>query len=89
MDPQQTFRYLVLVMRTPAFDPAQIDAHGRFLAGLRTLGRIELQGPFSDRSGGAYLLRADSLAEALGIAARDPLVVSGSSRAQVYEWSAT
>lgn len=88
MNTNSRCRYLVLVMRTPAFDAALIEAHGRFLDGLRAEGRLELQGPFTDKSGGAYLLRAGSLADAQAIVARDPLVLSGSSRATIHEWVA-
>jgi uncharacterized protein YciI len=82
-------RYLVLVMRLPAFDAAVIEPHRRFLDELRADGLLELQGPFTDKSGGAYLLRATSLARANAIVARDPLVTSGASRVCVYEWAAT
>jgi uncharacterized protein YciI len=81
-------RYLVLVMRNPGFDAALIEAHGAFLAGLREQQRIELSGGFGDQSGGAYLLRADSLDTARDIARADPLHVSGSSEVRVYEWNA-
>jgi hypothetical protein len=50
-------RYLVMVMRNPQFDATLIAAHGAFLDDLRRQGRLELAGPFSDGSGGAYLLR--------------------------------
>lgn len=81
-------RYLVLVMRTPAFDAALVDAHKRFLAELREQGRIELSGPFGDRSGGAYLLRAASQEEAVEFARRDPLHEAGASTIRVHEWQA-
>lgn len=81
-------RYLVLTLRTPAFDASQIEAHRRFLDALRAAGRLELQGPFTDQSGGAYLLRAGSLDDARTIVARDPLVTSGSARASIHEWAA-
>jgi uncharacterized protein YciI len=81
-------RYLVLVMRTPVFDAALVDAHKRFLAELRDQGRIELSGPFGDRSGGAYLLRAASQEEAVEFAQRDPLHASGASTIHVREWQA-
>ena len=84
-----THRYLILVMRTARFDVAAIELHQRFLDELRARGVLELQGPFADRTGGAYLLRAQSLADAQAIAARDPLIVTGSSRASVYEWMAS
>lgn len=80
-------KYLVVTLRTPAFDAAVIDPHGRFLDALRALGQLEAQGPFGDGSGGAYLLRVGSLAEANAIVARDPLIASGASRATVYEWT--
>ena len=55
-------RYLVLTLRRPDFDPAMIEPHYAHLDALRRRGLLELAGPFSDRSGGAYLLRAESVA---------------------------
>ena len=81
--------YLVLAMRTPRFDASAIEPHRRFLDELRAQGRPELTGPFTDKSGGAYLLRAQSLAEANAIVARDPLVMTGASQVSVYEWAVT
>jgi uncharacterized protein YciI len=80
--------YLVMVMRRPQFDPAVVPAHQRFLDELRAQGRVERSGPFGDRSGGAYLLRAGDQAEAHAIAARDPAHVSGGWNVTVYEWQA-
>lgn len=81
-------RYLVLALRNPDFDPAVVEPHQAFLGELRAAGKLELAGPFADKSGGAYLLRADSPEEAAAIAQRDPLHTSGSSRVTVYEWNA-
>ena len=81
-------RYLVLLMRNPDFDTALIGAHRDFLASLREQGRIELAGGFADRSGGAYLLRAASVAEASAIALSDPLHLAGASTVTVREWIA-
>ena len=81
-------RYLVLVMRTPRFDAALIGPHRDFIARLRAEAKLELSGGFGDGSGGAYLLRVDSLDTARAIAAEDPLIVHGSSLATVYEWNA-
>lgn len=81
-------RYLVLAMRRPQFDPAVVPLHRQFLDALRAQGRIELVGPFGDKSGGAYLLRAESLEEALAIAHRDPCHASGGWDITVYEWQA-
>lgn len=81
-------RYLILVMRSPTFDPALVGDHLRFLDELRAQERVELSGGFSDQSGGAWLLRAESLAEATSIAERDPLHLHGSSALTVREWNA-
>jgi uncharacterized protein YciI len=81
-------RYLVLTLRRADFDPAMVEPHHAHLSALRSRGLLELAGPFSDRSGGAYLLRTDSLEAARDIAWADPLHVSGSSDVHVYEWNA-
>lgn len=80
--------YLVMVMRRPQFDPAVVPAHQRFLDELRAEGRVERSGPFSDQSGGAYLLRATDLAQAQAIAQRDPAHVSGGWDVTLHEWQA-
>ncbi|RPE74708.1 YciI family protein [Vulcaniibacterium tengchongense] len=81
-------RYLVLTLRTPQFDPAAIGPHYAHLERLRAQGRLELAGPFSDKSGGAYVIRAASLEEARALAHDDPLHSRGASQVSVYEWDA-
>jgi uncharacterized protein len=81
-------RYLVLARRTPGFDPAVIGPHQAHLDVLRAQGRLELAGPFSDKSGGAYLLKAADLDEATQLAWTDPLHTSGASDVTVFEWNA-
>lgn len=81
-------RYLVLTLRRPAFDPAAVGPHYAFLEELRRSGRLELAGPFADRSGGAYLLRAENLAAAEALAQSDPLHLTRSSQITVHEWLA-
>jgi len=81
-------RYLVLAMRRAQFDAAVVPLHQQFLEDLRAEGRIELSGPFGDKSGGAYLLRADDMAEAKAIADRDPAHTSGGWDITLYEWVA-
>lgn len=82
------FKYLITTFRTPQFDPSVIPAHYAFLDGLRECGQLELAGPFTDKSGGAYLIRAANLEEAKTIAFSDPVHTSNSSIVTVYEWSA-
>jgi uncharacterized protein YciI len=81
-------RYLVLLIRRPGLDPAVVPLHLAFLDDLREHERIELSGGFSDKSGGAYLLRAVDLAEANAIVQRDPAHVSGCWDITVREWLA-
>jgi uncharacterized protein YciI len=81
-------RYLVYLLRRPDVDPAVVPLHIAFLDDLRTQGRIELSGGFSDKSGGAYLLRADDLAAAQAIVQRDPAHASGGWTITVHEWQA-
>ena len=81
-----THLYLVLAMRTERFEASAGEAHLAFLDDLIGQGLLELTGPFTDRSGGAYLLRAADLATATRIAHGDPLHTSGSSTLTVHEW---
>ncbi|GAB2559969.1 YciI family protein [Rhodanobacter koreensis] len=82
-------RYLVILLRKPHVDPAMVSAHRDFLAELRAQGRNEMNGPFGDGSGGAYLLRANDLDEAMAIVQRDPAHTSGGWEITVHEWQAS
>jgi uncharacterized protein YciI len=81
-------RFLVLTLRRPDFDPAVIAPHYAHLDRLRAEGVLELAGPFPDRTGGAYVLRVETLGQAQEIAFADPLHVSGASDVSVREWTA-
>lgn len=81
-------RYLVILFRRPHVDPAVVPLHQQFLEDLRAQGRNEMSGSFGDKSGGAYLLRAESLDEATDIAHRDPAHTSGGWDVTLYEWHA-
>lgn len=81
-------RYLVLTERTLGFQPYALQEHYAFLERLREAQLLEMAGPFSDKSGGAYLLRAANLAEATAMAHQDPLHMRGFSRLSVREWDA-
>jgi uncharacterized protein len=60
-------------MRTAQFNHAAIEPHQVFLSRLRQSARLELSGPFTDQSGGAYFLRAENIEEAQALALSDPL----------------
>ena len=79
-------RFLVLTLRTPQFDPLVIAPHYSHLEALRERGALEAFGPFTDKSGGAYLIRAESLDEARAMAFADPVHATGSSKVMVREW---
>ncbi|HTC26092.1 YciI family protein [Dyella sp.] len=81
-------RYLVLLIRRPQVDPAVVPLHQQFLEDLRAEGRNEMSGPFGDKSGGAYLLKAASMDEAREIVFRDPAHTSGGWDITLYEWHA-
>jgi len=81
-------RYLVMVMRNARFDPAAVQPHRDFLEGLRAGGRLELSGGFADGTGGAYLLFAEDLAQAMATVHADPAYVSGGWDFTVHEWHA-
>lgn len=73
------FRYLVTTFRTPQFKSTVIDEHYEFLDRLRQQGQLELAGPFTDKSGGAYLIKAANLEEARALAFSDPVHTTKSS----------
>ena len=81
-------KYLVLTIRKPRFDASFVPAHYDFLQSLRDRGLLEHAGPFTDRSGGAYVIRADSLDSARELAHHDPLHLHDCSEVTVREWDA-
>jgi uncharacterized protein YciI len=87
-DPPALKRILVVTRRQPTFDPSVVPAHYAFLDELRSQGRLELAGPFSDKSGGAYIILAEDLSAGAAIAHRDPVHTTGSSILSIHEWSA-
>ncbi|MEO8367084.1 MAG: YciI family protein [Pseudoxanthomonas sp.] len=84
---KQVTRYLIMAMRKPEFSDEVIAPHLDFLDALRIEGKLEMTGGFSDKSGGAYVLKAASLEEAQALVAMDPLATSASSVITVYEWN--
>ncbi len=81
--------FLILALRTPDFDAEVLPPHRAYLEALRIRGRLAAHGPFLDQSGGAYVIRADSLAEAEAVAAADPLSHSGAAEMAVWAWDLT
>ena len=79
-------RYLLLTTRTAQFNPEDLPGHYEHLESLKQRGQLELSGPFSDKTGGAYLIQATSWEEAVAIGNADPLIKGGSSTVVVKEW---
>jgi uncharacterized protein YciI len=82
-------KYLVLTIRKPGFDDAVRPDHSAFLQSLRDRDILEQAGPFTDRSGGAYVIRTGSLKQAQALAEQDPLHVRNCSTVTVLEWEAS
>ncbi len=78
--------FLILALRTPDFDPQVIAPHLAYLDELRSRGLLAVSGRFIDQSGGAYIVRAESITEAEAIAAADPLASAGASELAVWAW---
>jgi uncharacterized protein YciI len=81
-------RFLFYNQRTDRWTADVLPHHLAYLADLRAAGKIELSGGFADGSGGAVIIRAESLEEAQSIAANDPITKRGTHRITVYEWLA-
>ena len=81
-------KYLVMTMRKPHFDDRYVLAHYEFLQDLRARGILEQSGPFTDKSGGAYVIGAENIEQARQISERDPLHLNDCSEIIVREWNA-
>ena len=81
-------RYLIITTRKPSFQLSAVTDHFAFLDTLRARGQLELSGAFTDKTGGAYVLLANTLEEATDIAFADPLNTTNSSAIMVHEWAA-
>lgn len=77
-----------MAFRNPSFQISVIEEHHAFLNQLRDKGTLELSGPFTDKSGGAYIIKAENFEQAKKIAFEDPLHLTNSSKITVYEWKA-
>ena len=75
-----------MTFRNPSFQISVIEGHYAFLNQLKARGILELSGPFTDKSGGAYIIKAENFEQAKEIAYTDPLHLTNSSKVTVYEW---
>ncbi len=81
-------RHLILAMCRPQLDLAVVPHHAACLDDRCAWSLLELVGPFDDPSGGACLLRAANLAEAMAVVHNDPAHLSGGWQLAAHEWQA-
>jgi uncharacterized protein YciI len=84
--------FLVIYKAGPAWKadvPAdrQLRDHGRYMFDLHQKGAMKAGGPFTNGTGGAALITAESLAAAQAIVDADPAVTSQVFTAEVHAWS--
>jgi uncharacterized protein len=84
--------YLVIYRAGPAWkadvpDSEQLRDHGRHMFGLHLKKALKMAGPFSDTTGGAAVLEAESLTAAQALVDADPVVSGKIFVAEVHSWS--
>ncbi len=80
-------KYLVFIERRPHFSGNSIPKHREYLNSLRDQQSLDLAGGFTDQTGGAYVLRADSLEDAINIVKNDPMYIENECTYHVKEWN--
>jgi uncharacterized protein YciI len=84
--------YLVIYRAGPAWkagvaEGEQLRDHGRHMFGLHIKKALKMAGPFSDTTGGAAVLEAESQAAAQALVDADPAVAAKIFVAEVHSWS--
>jgi uncharacterized protein YciI len=79
---------LTIIVDRALYEP-HLPAHFAYLRELKARGALLLSGPFTDRTGGMVLVRADSREAAEALAQADPLVANGVDRYELREWLIT
>lgn len=64
----------------------RLDQHQKYLAALHDNELIVMGGPFEGKSGAMVIVRVNTLAQAQGIASRDPAVIDEVLEAEVTPW---
>ncbi|MFD3744173.1 YciI family protein [Nocardia sp. NPDC058633] len=82
-------KYLVMAERTAKFDASVIEPHRAFLQELLAEGQLQESGGFTDGTGGAYVVLAESRAAATALVHADPLHTTGASTLTIHEWEIT
>ncbi len=86
---KKTFIILLKIVVDRATYEPYLPDHLAYLQTLKQQGTLLLSGPFTDRTGGMVMVRANSREDAEAIARADPLVQRGVDTCEVREWLIT
>lgn len=81
-------KFLIFIERKPSFTGNSIPDHRSFLQSLREQELLVTAGGFGDQTGGAYILQANTLEDAVQIVERDPMYMENHCKYQIKEWNA-
>ncbi|MGG1664409.1 YciI family protein [Brevibacillus sp. NRS-1366] len=62
-------------------------AHLEYVNELYKQGKVFMAGPFTDKTAGLVIYKAESLEEARKLAEADPVIVEGARTLELREWS--
>jgi len=85
--------FLIIYKPGPAWLPGKplteqpLGEHGRYMLDLYSQGQLKIAGPFSDDSGGAFVLYAANQDEAKNMVMKDPAVVRGVFIYELHPWT--
>lgn len=81
-------QFLVLIERKPSFSGDSIQEHRNFLQKLRAESILQTAGGFTDQTGGAYVIQANSIETAANVVSQDPMKIENHSIYTIKEWNA-
>ena len=83
--------YFVAMLETidKVKDAEILEAHKAYLQKYIDEGKIFAKGPFTDHTGGLVIYKADSYAEALSLAEKDPVIIENTRKMTFKEWRST
>jgi len=83
------FVYWLQIVAERSIYERYLPAHMAYLRDLDAADVLVLSGPFTDRTGGMIIIRAETLDDARAVVEADPLVASGVDRYELREWRIT
>lgn len=80
-------KFLVYIERKSTFTGNSIPGHLIFIQGLREEGILLWAGGFTDQTGGAYVVQAETLEEVTETIHKDPMYQENECVYHVKEWN--